>query len=365
MARKPCLNKDRHVRKHGNNRIYKNKLAYFTCGSEEHLANTFPGRNNSRTRNGQLIEDFQETLINIDEYMSDNENKNEDKKFRFHVVVQGKLPGVFQTWIEVINSIKDFPTPLFKGFNDLNEALDYARGALGPNYFISPALKQISRPFLQYNIQKDTDEIILCDHYSSMTEGFKRLNQTIERLETEKGKMTQHIHSLQERIRFLLGNTNQTTPLQIQDYPKGPKSSPSHYKMDKTGVHSPTNVESAIVSARGTTSPVQMIAGRDKQKDKGIPTKKKKNKRIEKIITSSIYKLLKDKEKAKEIIQEKIIQENPKSEPEPTDSDLENTGSRSDENDLSIDQFTQHYDPNEDNDSRMSFDSIALHNLDT
>ncbi|KAG5577298.1 hypothetical protein H5410_057432 [Solanum commersonii] len=115
-------------------------------------------------------------------------NKNEDKKFRFYVVVQERLQGVFQTWIEVIDSIKDFPTLLFKGFDELNEALDYARGTLGPNYFISPALRQISRPSLQYNIQKDTDKIIFCDHCSSMTEGFKRLNQTIERLETEKEK---------------------------------------------------------------------------------------------------------------------------------------------------------------------------------
>ncbi|KAG5568178.1 hypothetical protein H5410_064807 [Solanum commersonii] len=92
-------------------------------------------------------------------------------------MVQGRLQGVFQTWIEVIDSIKDFPTPLFKGFDELNEALDYARGTLGPNCFISPALRQISRPSLQYKIQKDTDKIIFCDHCSSMTEGFKRLNQ--------------------------------------------------------------------------------------------------------------------------------------------------------------------------------------------
>jgi len=73
-ARKPYLNKDRHVRKHNNNRIYKNRLACFTCGSEEHLAYTCPRKNNSKTRNAQLIEDFQETLVNVDEYMSDNES---------------------------------------------------------------------------------------------------------------------------------------------------------------------------------------------------------------------------------------------------------------------------------------------------
>ncbi|KAG5629339.1 hypothetical protein H5410_001056 [Solanum commersonii] len=129
------------------------------------------------------------------------------------------------------------------------------------------------------------------------------------------------------------------------------------------------NQERAIVSAKGTASPVQTVAGKDssnplmadtlpkvdKQKDKGIPTKKKK-KRIEKIIKNSLCKLLKEKTK-------EIIQENPK--PEPTNSDLEDTRSRSDENDLSIDQFTQYYDLNEDNDSGISFDSEALHNLDT
>ncbi|KAG5577297.1 hypothetical protein H5410_057431 [Solanum commersonii] len=114
--------------------------------------------------------------------------------------------------------------------------------------------------------------------------------------------------------------------------------------MDKTGVHSPTNVERAIVPAKGTTSPVQTVAcknstskfrynNRDKQKDKGIPPKKKKKDR--KIIKSSLYKLL--TEKTKEVIQEKIIRENP--EPDPADSDHEDIESRSDENDLSIDQF--------------------------
>ncbi|KAG5573005.1 hypothetical protein H5410_062771 [Solanum commersonii] len=82
--------------------------------------------------------------------------------------------------------------------------------------------------------------------------------------------------------------------------------------MDKMGVHSPTNVERAIVPAKGTVNSVQTIA-----------------------------------------------------EPDPADSDHENIESRSNENDISIDQFNQHYDPNEDNDSGMSFDSIALHNLDT
>ncbi|KAG5568179.1 hypothetical protein H5410_064808 [Solanum commersonii] len=154
--------------------------------------------------------------------------------------------------------------------------------------------------------------------------------------------------------------------------------------MDKTGVHSLTNVVRAIVSAKGTASPVQTVAGKDSsnplmvdtlpksvrillasfdtiaetsKKTKGFLQKRKKNKMIEKIIKSSLYKLL--TEKTKEVIQEKIIREN--SEPDPADFDHEDIESRSDENDLSIDQFNQHYDPNDDNDSGISFDSIALH----
>ncbi|KAG5583093.1 hypothetical protein H5410_053720 [Solanum commersonii] len=33
--------------------------------------------------------------------------------------------------------------------------------------------------------------------------------------------------------------------------------------MDETGVHSPKNVERAIVLAKGTASPVQTVAGKD------------------------------------------------------------------------------------------------------
>ncbi|KAG5614523.1 hypothetical protein H5410_014347 [Solanum commersonii] len=281
------------------------------------------------------------SLVNsLSHYFTD---KNEDKNFKLYVVVQERLPGGFQTWIEVIDSIKDFPTPLFKEFNELNEALDYARGTLGPNYFISPALRQTTTLFLQYNIRKDTYKIIFCDHYSSMTEGFKRLNQTIEKLEK-----TLHI------------STNQSIPLQIKDSPEGSKSPPSHYKMNKTGVHFPTNVERAIVSSKGKISPVQTVVGKDSSNPLMADTLPKSVR----ILPASFTEVAETK-KTKEVIQERIIQESPKSEPEPADSNPEDTGSRSDEYDPSINQFTQFHDPNEGDESGMSFDSEALHNLDT
>ncbi|KAK4737121.1 hypothetical protein R3W88_000818 [Solanum pinnatisectum] len=178
---------------------------------------------------------------------------------------------------------------------------------------------------------KDTDKIIFCDHCSSMTQGFRRQNQNIDRLEKEKEKLTQYVHSLEERIKMILqSNINQTIPLQKTD---NSKSSPSHSKMDKMGVHSPKNVERVIVLAKDTASPVQTVTGKDlsnplmadtllksvrilpasfkniattgtetSKKNKSFLLKRKKDKRIERLIQSSLYKLL--SEKTKEVIQE-------------------------------------------------------------
>lgn len=53
-----------------------------------------------------------------------------------------------------MDSIKNYTTSLYKGFNDLMEALDYARGCLGPNYYINPALRLNMIGVPQYNIKK-------------------------------------------------------------------------------------------------------------------------------------------------------------------------------------------------------------------
>ena len=68
------MNRDRHVRKYRTDRNYKNKLECFTCRSIKHLANTCPKRYNAKTRNAQLVEEFNEALLKVDEYMSDNES---------------------------------------------------------------------------------------------------------------------------------------------------------------------------------------------------------------------------------------------------------------------------------------------------
>ncbi|KAG5605254.1 hypothetical protein H5410_026746 [Solanum commersonii] len=126
--------------------------------------------------------------------------------------------------------------------------------------------------------------------------------------------------------------------------------------MDKMGVHSPTNVEIAIVPAKGTASPVQTVAGKDSSNPLMVDTLPKSVR-----ILPASFDIIAETSKKKK----GFLQKRKKNKPDPADSDHEDIESRSDENDLSIDQFNQHYDPNEDNDSGMSFDSVALHNLNT
>lgn len=71
---------------------------------------------------------FISVLNALSYYFTEKKNTN---KFKFYVVLGGKTQGVVQTWIEVMSSVKDYTTPLYKSFNDLKEALDYARGNLG------------------------------------------------------------------------------------------------------------------------------------------------------------------------------------------------------------------------------------------
>ncbi|KAK4364578.1 hypothetical protein RND71_015936 [Anisodus tanguticus] len=99
--------------------------------------------------------------------------------------------------------------------------------------------------------------------------------------------------------------------------------------MDETGVHSRLNVKKPIVSGIGTTSPVQTVAG----KDKSNPLK---------VVTLP-------KSESEEEISLKTRQ------------DIDHVSETSSENELI--QYAQ--DPNENDDSGMSFDSIAEHNLNT
>ncbi|XP_070041065.1 uncharacterized protein [Nicotiana tomentosiformis] len=159
-------------------------------------------------------------------------------------------------------------------------------------------------------------------------------------------------------------------------------SSPSQNKMDEKGVHSPMNAIKSIVSDGDTTSPVQTVAGKDlsnlfmtatlpKSEDEGLSSqirrrlprtlvqgevlrkkiiisKKKKNEKIEDIVKQTLEKFFQERKK-----QDKYMIKNFSSEISPRQCSGEDDNLN----------YQDAQDPSDD--SGMSFDSIALHNLDT
>ena len=152
--------------------------------------------------------------------------------------------------------------------------------------------------------------------------------------------------------------------------------------MDEMGVHSPLNAKKSTVSDDDTASPVQTVAGKDfsnplmavtlpkSERDESSSSRRKlplsfnqtirqkvkkaqKNKELEFLITQTVEKLLKQKQEKDKHINPSPIQ-SPRQDSTPSPNNFDNF--------LDSMQFAQ--DPNDDH-SGMSFDSIALHNLDT
>ncbi|KAM3307089.1 hypothetical protein P3S67_008832 [Capsicum chacoense] len=333
--------------------------------------------------NRQNRNHFMASMNALCHYMAD---KNRPR-FKYYVVIHGKTNGIFQTWLEVLDSIQGFKAPLFKGFNDFTEATNHARGYLGPNYYISPSLRQNPDQIPQYNLQKETGKIIFCNHCSSMTENFKTLNAQKESLLMENTRLIKHIQMLEIKLR-------QQTPVSKTDaQTQTPtQSSPSPQKMDEKGVHFPINAQKSTVPDVGTASPIQTVIGKDasnpfmavtlpKSEDEGCSSSKiklkpktskktlisrRKNETIETIIKQTLDRFFRNQP------QDKYIDELSDEQPDNTMPAINNTESIStnEEDSIaqfedSIAQFQDAQDPYEDDDSGMSFDSIALHNLDT
>ncbi|KAG5577004.1 hypothetical protein H5410_057138 [Solanum commersonii] len=240
-----------------------------------------------------------------------------------------------------------------------------------------------------------------------MTEAFKRLNAKVETLLQENAKLMEQVQSLKGKGTIQQIHTSTQT---------SESSCPSHDKMDEQGVHSPTNAKRSTVSDnKDTASPVQTVAGKDtsnpfmavilpKNEDEGCSSsrrrlprsftqtetttkktmlhKKKKNDKIERIIKKTLEKFFQP--------QGHVIP-NPIPNPDPngdrlvpdmeqitTERERMNTNARRDSsgnNNRSLSSGEDDYgdnayyqdaqDPNDYDDSGMSFDSIALHNLDT
>ncbi|KAH0729085.1 hypothetical protein KY289_000273 [Solanum tuberosum] len=240
-----------------------------------------------------------------------------------------------------------------------------------------------------------------------MTEAFKRLNAKVEALLQENAKLMEQVKSFkgEDSIQQIHTSTQTSEP-----------SFPSQDKMDEPGVHSPTNAKRSTVSDnKDTASPVQMVAGKDtsnpfmavtlpKSEDEGSSSrrrlprlftqvetitkktmlhKKKKNDKIDSIIKKTLEKFFQQGQEKHVITTQNPDPSGDRLVPDAehinTGCDKINTSSRRDtagnnitrslssgEEDYGEHSYYQNaQDPNEDDDSGMSFDSIALHNLDT
>ncbi|KAK4369848.1 hypothetical protein RND71_009323 [Anisodus tanguticus] len=177
--------------------------------------------------------------------------------------------------------------------------------------------------------------------------------------------------------------------------------------MDETGVHSLLNANRSIVPDKGTASPVQTVADKDlsnplmavtlpkseseednsskprrrlpktftqgsSSRTRTSNSRKKKNKEIEKIDQETLAKILQNRQDPPNegTEQEKHVNPTiPQSSQLPVHSQEHNSDNENEEH-VSDSEFTDAQDLNEaqdpnDYDSGMSFDSIALHNLDT
>ncbi|KAK4343778.1 hypothetical protein RND71_036872 [Anisodus tanguticus] len=161
--------------------------------------------------------------------------------------------------------------------------------------------------------------------------------------------------------------------------------------MDETGVHSPLNVTKPIVSGIDTTSPVQTVAGKDlsnplmavilPKNEHEEASSSKTRRRLPRTLTRSSSRARSNHTKKQQKNIEKIVKEtleqiflkpqkeftvpirynrrNQFSVPEDHISDTSHVSNTDPEN------VQEAQDPNDAYDSGMSFDSIALHNLDT
>lgn len=67
----------------------------------------------------------------------------ESKHFPFYVVYRGRNPGVYNNYPEVVKQVADFPRAWWKGFYNINDALESARIEIGFTYYIEHGIRSM------------------------------------------------------------------------------------------------------------------------------------------------------------------------------------------------------------------------------
>lgn len=145
--------------------------------------------------------------------------------------------------------------PIYKGFNNFQEASEFARKNIGPNFFVTPELKNSSQT-IPYTIPDNKCQINFCDHCETMARAFRKLNQNNDTLTKDNQKLLRQNQILRDQI-YILQDTLKQTQISSQN-----SSSPSQ-KMDEMGLHSPLNVNKSTALDKSVASPVQTATGKD------------------------------------------------------------------------------------------------------
>lgn len=72
----------------------------------------------------------------VSQYFSPIQKRPASKNFSYYVVVQGHSTGVFLRWNSVKRANEGHEWPIYKGFYTFEEALEFARGKLGHDFYI-------------------------------------------------------------------------------------------------------------------------------------------------------------------------------------------------------------------------------------
>lgn len=118
--------------------------------------------------------------------MSSIQKKPASKNFSHYVVTKGFHIGVFVKWASVKKVTEGHEWPCYNGFYTLEDALNYAREQIGPDYYVEPGT---SNTLMQANYELENqvqEEVRRLKELAAILEerATVRLHE-VQRLQTE------------------------------------------------------------------------------------------------------------------------------------------------------------------------------------